>query len=239
MYCFSGGRGAVGVWRAVPSSVLTSEALLLRATHPGIPHLRPHPGLIPHCIPTSGHTQGSFRTASPPPATPRAHSTLHPPPPATPRAYSALHPHLRAHPGLIPHCIPTSGHTQGSFRTAYPPPATPRAHSALPHLRPHPGLILHCIPTSGHTQSSFRTASPPPGTPRAHSALHPHLRAHPGLIPHCIPTSSHTQGSFRTLQPCPQRFPGGDIRLLVGCHPKETLPCCLVTLAVFSSACSD
>ena len=121
-----------------------------------------------------------------------------------------------------------------------PPLATPRAHSALhPHLWPHPGLTPHCIPTSGHTQGSFRTASPPPATPRAHSALHPHLWPHPVLIPHCIPTSGHTQGSFHTLQPCPQRFTGGDIRLLVGCHPKETLPCCLVTLAVFSSACSD
>ena len=71
-------------------------------------------------------------------------SSWHAPPLATPRAHSALHPHLWPHPGLTPHCIPTSGHTQGSFRTASPPLATPRAHSALhPHLWPHPGLIPH------------------------------------------------------------------------------------------------
>ena len=52
----------------------------------------------------------------------------------------------------------------------------------------------------------------------------PHLRPHPGLILHC--------GLY------PLRPTGGDVRSLVGCH-QETLHCCRVTLAVFSSACSD
>ena len=40
-------------------------------------------------------------------------------------------------------------------------------------------------------------------------------------------------------RPRPQRSTGGDVRSLVGCHPKETLHCCWVTSVVFSSACSD
>ena len=55
---------------------------------------------------------------------------------------------------------------------------------------------------------------PPPATPKAYSASRPH----------------------------PQRSTGGDVRslvVLVGCHPKETLHYCRVTLVVFSSACSD
>ena len=57
------------------------------------------------------------------------------------------------------------------------------------------------------------------------------------LVP-ASPTSGHTQDSFRIVNP-PQRSTGSDVRSLVGCHPKETLHCCWVTLVVFSSTCSD
>ena len=50
----------------------------------------------------------------------------------------------------------------------------------------------------------------------------PYLRQHPRLFPQ------------RT-----QRCTGGDVRSLVGCHPKETLHCCRVTSVVFICACSD
>ena len=52
----------------------------------------------------------------------------------------------------------------------------------------------------------------------------PHLQLHSGLILHHGPTP---------------RGPQEDLGWLVGCHPKETLHCCWVTLVVFSSACSD
>ena len=57
------------------------------------------------------------------------------------------------------------------------------------------------------------------------------------LVP-ASPTSGHTQGSSAS-RPRPQRSTGGDVRSLVGCHPKETLHCCRVISVVFSSACSD
>ena len=40
-----------------------------------------------------------------------------------------------------------------------------------------------------------------------------------------IRTSGHTKDSFR-IAASPQRSTGGDVRSLVGCHPKETLHCC-------------
>ena len=68
------------------------------------------------------------------------------------------------------------------------------------------------MPTSEALLRRRSSRHPPPSaTPRAHSASQPH----------------------------PQRSTGGDVRSLVGCHPKETLHCCWVTLVVFSSACSD
>ena len=48
------------------------------------------------------------------------------------------------------------------------------------------------------------------------------LWPHPRLIPHCGPAPRGPQESY-----------------LAGCHPKETLHCCWVTLVVFSNACSD
>ena len=68
------------------------------------------------------------------------------------------------------------------------------------------------VPTSEALLLCRSSKHPPPlATPRAHSAS----------------------------WPCPQRSTGGDVRSLVGCHPKETLHCCWVTSVVFSSACSD
>ena len=49
------------------------------------------------------------------------------------------------------------------------------------------------------------------------------LRPHPRLIPHCGPAPRGPQKES----------------YLAGCHPKETLHCCWVTLVVFSNACSD
>ena len=48
-----------------------------------------------------------------------------------------------------------------------------------------------------------------------------------------------TPRAHSTSQPHPMRPTRGDVRSLWGCHPKETLHCCWVTSAVFSSACSD
>ena len=48
-------------------------------------------------------------------------------------------------------------------------------------------------------------------------------------------TSSQTHSTFGS---CCQRSTGEDIRLLVGCHLKETLHCCLVTSVVFSMSCA-
>ena len=53
------------------------------------------------------------------------------------------------------------------------------------------------------------------------------------------PPPSATPRAHSASQPRPQRSTGGDVRSLEGCHPKETLHCCWVTLVVFSSACSD
>ena len=53
---------------------------------------------------------------------------------------------------------------------------------------------------------------------------------HPGIL-----TFGHNHS---TLWPLPMRSTG-DVRWLVGCHPKETLHCCRVTSMVFTSACSD
>ena len=68
------------------------------------------------------------------------------------------------------------------------------------------------VPTSEALLPRRSSRHPPPSaTPRAHSASRPR----------------------------PQRSTGGDVRSLVGCHPKETLHCCWVTSVMFSSACSD
>ena len=48
-------------------------------------------------------------------------------------------------------------------------------------------------------------------------------------------TSSQAHSTFGF---CCQRSTGEDIRLLVGCHLKETLHCCLVTSVVFSMSCA-
>ena len=48
-----------------------------------------------------------------------------------------------------------------------------------------------------------------------------------------------TPRAHSTSQPHPMRPTRGDVRSLWGCHPKESLHCCWVTSAVFSSACSD
>ena len=48
-----------------------------------------------------------------------------------------------------------------------------------------------------------------------------------------------TPKTHSALRPRPQRFTGGDVRLFVGCHPKETLHCCQVTSVVFNRVCSD
>ena len=53
------------------------------------------------------------------------------------------------------------------------------------------------------------------------------------------PPPSATPRAHSASWPCPQRSTGGDVRSLVGCHPKETWHCCWVTSVVFSSACSD
>ena len=57
------------------------------------------------------------------------------------------------------------------------------------------------------------------------------------LVPAFPPSA--TPRAYSALQPRPQRSTGGDVKSLVGCHPKETLHCCWVTSVVFSSACSD
>ena len=67
-----------------------------------------------------------------------------------------------------------------------------------------------CADLRGTALCCLSQHSPPPATPRACSALKPH----------------------------PQRSKE-EVRSLVGCYPKETLHCCLVTLVVFSSACRD
>ena len=74
-------------------------------------------------------------------------------------------------------------------------------------------FVVAAVPSSVPTSEALLPcrSSPPSATPRAHSAS----------------------------RPCPQRSTGGDVRSLVGCHPKETLHCCWVTSVVFSSACSD
>ena len=48
--------------------------------------------------------------------------------------------------------------------------------------------------------------------PPRRSSRHPYLRPHQRLIPHRGPAA--------------HRSTGGDVRSLVGCHPKETLHCC-------------
>ena len=68
-----------------------------------------------------------------------------------------------------------------------------------------------CADFRGTAPVPLVSASPHSATPRAHSAS----------------------------WSCPQRSTGGDVRSLVGCHPKETLQSCWVTSVVFSSACSD
>ena len=57
-----------------------------------------------------------------------------------------------------------------------------------------------------------------------HLSWHPYLQPHPRLILHYSPAP---------------RGPQEEESYLVGCHPKDTLHCCRVTLAVFSNACSD
>ena len=54
----------------------------------------------------------------------------------------------------------------------------------------------------------------------------------------CPGSPTPIQDSVHVAAP-PPGSAGGDVRSLVGCHPKETLHCCRVTLVVFSSACSD
>ena len=63
------------------------------------------------------------------------------------------------------------------------------------------------------------------------------LRGTAPLVPaFLLPAISKTHSASR---PRPQRSTGGDVRSLVGCHPKETLHCCRVISVVFSSACVD
>ena len=62
------------------------------------------------------------------------------------------------------------------------------------------------------------------------------------LLP-CLSSRHHpplaTPRAHSTSQPHTQWSTGGDLRSLVGCHPKETLHCCWVNSVVFSSACTD
>ena len=73
-------------------------------------------------------------------------------------------------------------------------------------------VVVVAIPSSVPTSDApLVPAYPAPATPKTHSAS----------------------------WPIPQRSTGSDVRLLVGCHPKETQHCCRVTSVVFTDACSD
>ena len=88
------------------------------------------------------------------------------------------------------------------------------ASTSSQHKQPYTELLLllshHCADLTGTASMLLVLASLSPPTPKTHSASW--LR--------------------------PQRATESDVRLLVGCHSKETPHCCRVAL-VFSNACSD
>ena len=76
------------------------------------------------------------------------------------------------------------------------------------------GVAFFAVPSSvlyleGLALTHLTPASLPLATPKTHSVSHR----------------------------CRQRSTGGEIRLFIGCHPKETLHCCWVASVVFSDAC--
>ena len=57
------------------------------------------------------------------------------------------------------------------------------------------------------------------------------------LIPTSLPPASSK--IYSVSRPRPQRTRGGDVRSVVGCHPKKTLHCCQIIALVFNDASSD